>query len=617
MKEFKAIAIAAMLTVAAPAAVAVADCDDIYRNPVIPNSAPDPTVIRAKDGYFYLYATEDVRNVPIYRSKDLVEWVFLGTAFTDDSRPKWNSKGGIWAPDINYINGKYVLYYSKSEWGGILTCGIGVATAERPEGPFTDHGSLFISKEIGVVNSIDQFYIEDEGHKYLFWGSFCGIYGIELSADGLSVMPGAKPRQVAGTFMEGTYIHKHDGYYYLFGSQGTCCEGNRSTYRITYGRSKSLFGPYVDKEGRPLLENNYDVLIHGDERVAGTGHNAEFVTDDNDNDWILYHGFKRSDAGAGRLVWLDRVEWIDGWPHVAGNHPSEASEKPVFNTISLADPTIFFDNGTYYLYGTSLADGFKVYTSKDLKTWEGPAGVSDGLALKRGDAFGTQGFWAPQVFKRGGTYYMYYTANEHLTVAEAQSPLGPFRQKKLSMVPAKVKEIDPFVFFDTDGKAYLYHVRLMDGNRIYVAELNKDLKSMKENTARECISAEKGWEDTADAAWKVCEGPTVVKIDSTYYLFYSCNDFRNKDYAVGYATAKSPLGPWVKHKNPIISRQLIGANGTGHGELFKDNDGDWAYVFHTHRSNDRVVPRKAAIVKLRLGKRGFELVEGSFRYLSK
>ena len=113
MKEFKAIAIAAMLTVAAPAAVAVADCDDIYRNPVIPNSAPDPTVIRAKDGYFYLYATEDVRNVPIYRSKDLVEWVFLGTAFTDDSRPKWNSKGGIWAPDINYINGKYVLYYSK------------------------------------------------------------------------------------------------------------------------------------------------------------------------------------------------------------------------------------------------------------------------------------------------------------------------------------------------------------------------------------------------------------------------------------------------------------------------------------------------------------------------
>ena len=90
----------------------------VYNNPVIKWSLPDPTVIKADDGYFYLYATEDTHNVPIYRSKDLVKWRYAGTAFTDATRPMdFVPNGGIWAPDINYINGQYVLYYSKSEWG--------------------------------------------------------------------------------------------------------------------------------------------------------------------------------------------------------------------------------------------------------------------------------------------------------------------------------------------------------------------------------------------------------------------------------------------------------------------------------------------------------------------
>ena len=298
-----------------------------YCNPVSRYSLPDPTVIQAEDGTFYLYATEDIRNTPILHSPDLVNWTLIGTAFTRDTRPDFEPKGGIWAPDINYINGQYVLFYSMSVWGGEWTCGIGVATAEKPYGPFTDRGKLFRSNEIEVQNSIDPFYIEEDGKKYLFWGSFRGIYGIELSEDGLSVKPGAQKTQIAGTAYEGTYIHKHNGYYYLFASIGSCCEGIKSTYTTVVGRSKKLFGPYVDKQGRPMLGNHHEVVIHKNDSFVGTGHNSEIVTDKNGDDWVLYHAVDLSRPG-GRKLMLDRVRWRGGWPYVENSTPSSVSDVP-------------------------------------------------------------------------------------------------------------------------------------------------------------------------------------------------------------------------------------------------------------------------------------------------
>src|SRR5690554_975421 len=241
-----------------------------YSNPVVNYSLPDPTVIRANDGYFYLYATEDIRKTPIHRSVDLVNWELVGTAFTNETRPTFEPRGGLWAPDINFVNGKYLLYYSMSVWGGEWTCGIGVATADKPEGPFTDRGRLFRSNEIKVQNSIDPFYIEEGGKKYLFWGSFRGLYAIELSNDGLSVRPGAEKRRVAGTAYEGVYIHKQNGYYYMFASIGTCCKGINSSYTTVVGRSRDLFGPYLDKQGRSMLENHHEVVIRKNEQFVGT-----------------------------------------------------------------------------------------------------------------------------------------------------------------------------------------------------------------------------------------------------------------------------------------------------------------------------------------------------------
>jgi len=257
---------------------------------------------------------------------------------------------------------------------------------------------------------------------------------------------------------------------------------------------------------------------------------------------------------------------------------------------------MYMEDGQYYLYGTWGPDaniGFPVYTSSDMEHWV----AADRLALTPGDAFGTTGFWAPQILKRDGRYYMFYTANENIAYAVSDSPIGPFAGG--GKIASPVKQIDPYVFFDDDGTPYLYHVRLQNGNRIFVARMSTDLTSIDTSTLTECITATPGsWEDTQSVSWTVVEGPTVIKRDGTYYMFYSANDFRNPDYCVGLATAQSPLGPWVKSDRPIIHRSDIGINGTGHGDLFSDSDGDYWYVFHTHADNTVVAPRKTAVVRL-------------------
>ncbi len=302
----------------------------VYQNPIIAKSLPDPTIIKAEDGFFYLYATEDIRNTPIHKSKDLVSWEFVGTAFTNETRPDFEPKGGLWAPDINYIDGKYVLFYSMSVWGGEWTCGIGVATSNSPEGLFTDNGKLFRSNEIEVQNSIDPFYIEEDGKHYLFWGSFRGIYAIELSSDGLALKPGAEKQQIAGTAYEGVYIHKKDGWYYLFASIGSCCEGINSTYTTVVGRSENLFGPYRNKAGQSMMDNHHEVLIRGNDRFVGTGHNSEIVKDDAGSDWFFYHAVDKNNP-QGRVLMLDEIQWQNGWPFVENDGPSKEWKKPEFN----------------------------------------------------------------------------------------------------------------------------------------------------------------------------------------------------------------------------------------------------------------------------------------------
>lgn len=135
-----------------------------YQNPVIRISAPDPTAIRVKDGTYYLYATEDIHNLPIFKSKDLVHWEEIGTAFTEETRPNFvdnnpeGKKAALWAPEIRYIKGKYVLFYSLAEWGNHWISTIGYAVSDSPEGPFTPKGKVFNSRDEGVSKSTPSFF---------------------------------------------------------------------------------------------------------------------------------------------------------------------------------------------------------------------------------------------------------------------------------------------------------------------------------------------------------------------------------------------------------------------------------------------------------------------------
>ncbi|RAI94781.1 glycoside hydrolase family 43 protein [Algoriphagus yeomjeoni] len=296
---------------------------------------------------------------------------------------------------------------------------------------------------------------------------------------------------------------------------------------------------------------------------------------------------------------------------------------PEKSPILLADPTIFYHEGTYYLYGTSGNDknmGFEVYVSKNLKSWK-RSDKNDGYALKKGESYGDIGFWAPQVFAYEGKFYMAYTANEHIAIATSDSPLGPFTQKEKKDLEAPVKQIDPYIFIDDDGKKYMYHVRLTEGNRLFVAEMEDDFSGIKAETLTYCFHAEEPWENTQNVDWTISEGPAIIKHEGLYYFIYSANDFRNPDYAVGYAVSESPMGPWTKSpSNPIFDKTDAGINGSGHGDYFVDAKGKLRYVLHTHNSDEKVSPRKTGVIELEFVKNGneadlLEVKKGSFKFL--
>ena len=324
-----------------------------YENPVLAENCPDPTVLdnRARDGWFYAYSTQGKNGVlPVYRSRDMVHWEFVADGFRG-VKPDWEKNSRLWAPDINFVDGRYVLYYALGVWGDHIRSASGVAVADSPSGPFQDQGMIASFANTGVLNAIDPNFFQDGDKKYLLWGSLRrnsiegivhpdglsvkeGIWIIELTADGLSVKPGAEPVKVAGDNQEGVYLHKRGGWYYLFTSEGSCCEQEKSTYHVMVGRARSPLGPFVSRTGVSMIarEGTYDQVIlvkNGDFRFVGPGHNSQILTDDAGNDWMYYHAFSKANGYNGRFLLMDRILWDkEGWPYFAEGAPSASSAAP-------------------------------------------------------------------------------------------------------------------------------------------------------------------------------------------------------------------------------------------------------------------------------------------------
>ena len=299
-----------------------------YTNPVFDQNTPDPSVVQAPDGAFYAYGTGGTCR----KSYDLVHWEDMGIAL---KRPTWNDsvrtdkegkvhpmRFSLWALDVSRVGKKYLVHYASAYWGNETRTGLGVAEGTSPT-EFTDCGKMFCSTEIGVQNSIDPCYVKDKGKKYLIWGSFRRLYMGRLTKDGKRIKNPSHLTQVAGTAFEGAMVYKRKGYYYLFASVGTCCEGAKSTYHTVVGRSKKLAGPYVDRQGGRMLDNHYETVIKGNDRWKGPGHNSEIITDKGGDTWLLYHAYDALDPEKGRVMLLDKLLWDEeGWPYVEGGTPS-------------------------------------------------------------------------------------------------------------------------------------------------------------------------------------------------------------------------------------------------------------------------------------------------------
>ena len=292
------------------------------------------------------------------------------------------------------------------------------------------------------------------------------------------------------------------------------------------------------------------------------------------------------------MKYLFRVLFLSVSVFAAVQYPVRAAEPETGNVkgVEFADPFIMLDGDTYYAYGTRGNRGIEVYTSSDLKEWK-----HAGLALDINDSYAVRWFWAPEIYKVGDRYLMYYSADEHICVAEAKSPLGPFVQRDKAPMYTGEKAIDNSLFIDTDGTPYLYFDRFNDGLNIWVAELDDDLMTIKPSTLRPCIKRSQDWEFEG-----VNEGSFVTRHGDTYYMTYSGNGYTCPEYGIGVATAPSPLGPWTKSEaNPIFQFPLTEKygrlEGVGHSAMFRDKDGQLRIVFHAHNRPGTVHPREMYI----------------------
>jgi len=307
------------------------DSSTHYHNPVGPIGFGDVSIIES-GGTYYAYGTETPQDIiPIAESTDLFNWSYIAPALTET--PDWHpteSDPGCWAPDIRYHDGQYHLYYSLSVWGSD-NAGIGLATSDTPDGPFTDQGPVIQSGDLNLTNCIDADTVMVNGQPWLVWGSYEGIYAVQMNDAMDDIVPGTE-FHMAGDSIEGPVMVQANGYWYLIYSSGQCCEGYDSSYRLECGRATSFTGPYYNQNGTDLrdLSGSHDgvPILEGNSQFTGPGHNDVFWGPNGDL-WCFYHVEATADDET-RYMMQDRIQFdSNDWPVVACNgEPSSQAPAP-------------------------------------------------------------------------------------------------------------------------------------------------------------------------------------------------------------------------------------------------------------------------------------------------
>lgn len=285
--------------------------------------AHDPASIVQQGERYYGFCTGG--GISAKSSADLIEWQREPSVFDRGATPEWiaeyvpDFRGHYWAPDLVELNGKYLLYYSVSQFGK-QTSAIGLAVNETldPSAPnykWRDAGMVVSSSAADRYNAIDPSVLLDkDGRLWMAFGSYWdGIFLVELdAATGGRLQDAAAPVQLADAeSIEAATLVRRDEFYYLFINHGTCCRGVNSTYQILVGRSKDIAGPYVDRDGRRLLEGGGTLVLGSEGRRIGPGHVAPIGDGTQQFAFHFYDGEDRGRSKLGIASW----QWSDdGWP---------------------------------------------------------------------------------------------------------------------------------------------------------------------------------------------------------------------------------------------------------------------------------------------------------------
>lgn len=316
-------------------------------------TAHDPgSIIKCKDKY-YMFATGN--GIASKWSYDKILWYGGPNIFAHPANWTTNAAPGftdiIWAPDVFFLNGRYCVYYAVSTLGSQQS-GIGLVTSPTldPSDPnylWTDQGPVIISTNGSAYNTIDPAVTFDaSGNPWMVFGSYWqGIYIVQLDpVTGLRIAPNSPVTRLAyNGSIEASCIFRHGGYYYLMADWGSCCSGVNSSYNIRMGRSTSITGPYLDKNGVDMVANGGSIFLQGTGKFTGPGHFA--ILNEGGTQWFSYHYY---DAGA-YAPWygaygvadfdLEPLSWTpDNWPYFTNDWSA------VYNFQSDARD----ENGQYY-----------------------------------------------------------------------------------------------------------------------------------------------------------------------------------------------------------------------------------------------------------------------------